>query len=569
MTEHAIVLLETSGNQRFIFATNRLRENVGASEQVYRSCRAPLVEALHHLDGPALPSTGPDVADAILNPAGNPRIEGGVRSYEVVVAGSGIATVLAATRDHGVRLVEAVTRAALADAPGLTVRGAVEPYDPTRAGALREAERRARRRLREIRAELPSPDARHLWLPIVAECATSGLPAGRVDPDRDRPGRQLARSAVSHSKHNAAQRGLERQRDLLAPELRQLVPRQAEELENLLQQGDGARWLGVLHADGNGMGHRFVQLSDAPIDDREYVERLRALSLAVDRCSLEAFRAAADALHARRGAIGMDGRLPLLPLVLGGDDVTILLDGREAIAFTIDFLHALEAVSSDRLVGVPMSDRTRSALAGALETQLPSGGAFTASAGVAVVKPHFPFHAAYELAHELRGEAKTASDGGRVECSSLSFHVLYDTSEYRLAPLRSRMEVPGSGPRRDRLYARPYVVGRDHPDDPRLARRTVQHLASRVRLARDETIPRSALAALREAAQRGRVAADDMLARLLAIRSDATGLPELAVSETGLFWEEDGVFVTDLLDLLEASEVWTPDDAAITAEQPQ
>src|SRR5262249_42618449 len=150
-------------------------------------------------------------------------------------------------------------------------------------------------------------------------------------------------------------------------------------LEDLLDQD--VRWLGVVHADGNGLGRRFVQLSVEPLDDRTYVERLRALSLAVDRCSLEAFRAAAIRMHARRAEAKPSGTpVPLLPLILGGDDVTVLLDGHEAIAFTIDVLEALERTSRDRLAGVMMPNRTRAALVGALDHELPEGRGLSVSA---------------------------------------------------------------------------------------------------------------------------------------------------------------------------------------------
>jgi len=51
-----------------------------------------------------------------------------------------------------------------------------------------------------------------------------------------------------------------------------------------------------------------------------------------------------------------------------------------------------------------------------------------AAAGVAIVKRNFPFHIAYELAEKLVNRAKKVGKTACPPCSTLDYHVLFDTT---------------------------------------------------------------------------------------------------------------------------------------------
>src|SRR4051812_39573274 len=130
MKDKYVVLLETSGNQRYIFATNKLRENVGASELTYRAGTRYVLDAIASaLQSGARRSLwddSPHVLRANLVDRGlNPAIEQEGNAVEVVVATSGKAILLVEGEGFGRRIVEHATRRALLEAPGLDLRGVV------------------------------------------------------------------------------------------------------------------------------------------------------------------------------------------------------------------------------------------------------------------------------------------------------------------------------------------------------------------------------------------------------------------------------------------------------------
>ena len=111
--------------------------------------------------------------------------------------------------------------------------------------------------------------------------------------------------------------------------------------------------------------------------------------------------------------------VPVVPVLVGGDDVTVYTDGRYAIPFAEAYIrHYEELTEKDELL------KQLAVVAGAKKA-----GPLTASAGVAIVGRNFPFHIAYDLAEDLVSRGKELGKyPGTVPCSTINFHVLRDAT---------------------------------------------------------------------------------------------------------------------------------------------
>lgn len=520
-----LVLIETTGNQAFIFATNKLRENVGASELTARVGTRFVLDAIYAAGGSSLSDdTMPEIRSHLRDLACNRPVNDS-NSVEVILAVSGKALLLVRDAAIGRQIVQRVTLRALKEAPGLEVRGVVSEAIDIDRDDLHGEIRKVHRQLESVRSRLPGPTARFQRLPIIAECTTSGLPAMRYADQHDGLAKEERKeySSQTFAKLKGRQGWKKRLDDIRAHHHQDPVELQLSdattELENL-----GCDWTAIVHADGNGLGQAFLNFKEASkaTNNRDYIDKLRRFSLALDECTEKAFCRALSVFLPKRGVA------PIVPLVLGGDDLTVVCDGRQALQFTKKFIDGFEEVTGQH------ND---------VKAILPDG--VTSCAGVAIVKPHFPFFAGYQLAEELLKSAKMFKPR-----SAIDYHILYDGSGPDLERIRRELTIGDA-----QLVARPYLVrsGNVSPG------RAWADLKSRIDAVctRDDDgrrrLPNSMLHELREGLFLGRDAAEARL-RLVLDRYRSAINPLLA--DEKLFWNDSKRHITGLLDAVDTAEFW-------------
>ena len=155
--------------------------------------------------------------------------------------------------------------------------------------------------------------------------------------------------------------------------------------------------------------------------------------------------------------------VPIVPVLVGGDDVTVYTDGRYSIPFAEAYIRHYERLTKDDDLLSVLAIVAGGKKAGAPERDhfeidnyiIQEPGPLTASAGVAIVGRNFPFHIAYDLAECLvsRGK-KLGKKKGEVPCSTIDFHILRDTTV--LDPDETRKEYKGRA-------QRPFLVGHYAP----------------------------------------------------------------------------------------------------------
>ena len=129
--------------------------------------------------------------------------------------------------------------------------------------------------------------------------------------------------------------------------------------------------------------------------------------------------------------------VPVVPVLVGGDDVTVYTDGRYAIPFAEAYVRHYEKLTKDDdllsvlaiVAGGKKPDAPERDCFKIEDYIIQEPGPLTASAGVAIVGRNFPFHIAYDLAEGLvsRGK-KLGKKKETVPCSTIDFHVLRDAT---------------------------------------------------------------------------------------------------------------------------------------------
>ncbi|MCI0724050.1 MAG: hypothetical protein L0338_34585 [Acidobacteria bacterium] len=567
-----LVLIETSGNQNYIFSTNKLRESVGASQLTYLSGTQYVLEAVEHIGGPKglWNPDGVQMRTSLTDPNKNPPIGAKNENVaEVIIATSGKALVLVKQVGKARELVQTVTLRALKEAPGLDICGVVsEEFDWTKR-PLHEVIKEVHERYEELRARRASPLARYQTLPVVQPCRSSGLPAAKLLKEGEKGNEVLAecsQTSIKKRDKEVVDEAFNRIEELAKNSGFDFV----KNPDRLEKQFKELRWVAVVHCDGNGLGqimlnfHRHAKAENAG-ENGEYVEKLRRFSAALEACTEEAFQVALQTMSGRmiRTRKGQKERLPLVPLVLGGDDLTLICDGEQAMDFMTEFLQQFEAKTTEKnganRFGGIIPEIAKEAL---------GLGRLSACAGIAVVKPHFPFHAAYHLAEQLLQSAKqvkkqVCGDKGPYPCSAIDFHILYDASAADLDAIRSRLTADQDG---TFLTAGPYVVtdltnaawsagvqkgkcwARDH---------AIVGLKERVAIIAGRKIPSSQLHDLREGLFQGTEAADARVRQILHRYPELKKLLERESPQPSLFRSREGgkTCETRLLDAMDAAEL--------------
>jgi len=402
-----LVVVDTAQIQPYIFASNRLRENVGASFLVRQVTGEWALKTLRTV----APSCNLDQEHQITNQ----RIEDGEIDAEVIYSGGGKFLALFRQEDTAHRFARILSLKTLKDAPGLQLVIVCHPYTwgENLNDAVSQAFEKLERKKRNQRFSTPLAG-----LGVTEACRSTGLPATKMSPviEGDDTSTYPVSAEVA-AKLAAVKQANDYLNEQCKDPLLQLKQRLDAGVEYPLSLDDLGRsheefsYIAVMHIDGNQIGERILNVGRlVGANPRQYIQTQREFSQKLEAAGIKALNAAlltmveavdpAEKCFIQRAEDGVEifrfelprkrngsFYMPVRPLIFGGDDFALVCDGRLGISLAAALMRQFARTTGE--AGLP--DKKGNA---------------SACAGIAIVKTHYPFAQAYELAEALCRSAK-------------------------------------------------------------------------------------------------------------------------------------------------------------------
>lgn len=183
-------------------------------------------------------------------------------------------------------------------------------------------------------------------------------------------------------------------------------------------------YIAIIHADGNGIGNIVQELGG----DLVSINKFQEFSAAIELSTLSAVKAAYKSIFSAHKEKEIR---KIRPIIMGGDDLTIIIDAKHALDFTKTLLTEFETQSAANFKGIEILGKYKQGL--------------TMCAGISFIKSHYPLSAGIQLAEELCQDAKRHVKAVGIEKkyaeipkSSIAFYKEMDSFGENLTAIKSR-----------------------------------------------------------------------------------------------------------------------------------
>lgn len=396
------ILFDTMSIQQYVFGSNKLKDNLGASY---------IVEHIYEY----LEKKSED----------NPK------DIEIGYVGGGNALVFTTSKDKAKEIVEEYTTELLYLFPGVSLAVAIKEN-------FRNDEINYSHDIKELFKILAENKGKYMPVNTISShgitdiCRFSSLSVEKID----KYGNLISSSTASKRIHEKIARDQEEELLKEANLDNYCFP---DELDDLGQKKGEDSHIAIVHIDGNGFGEVFRNLRSVNAtkelsDQVKYAVRSAFLHTLKEYKTYKTELESNLTLQFCKKEDGIKKILPIRPIVLGGDDVTFVCHGKLGIWFAEKFM---EDFNSNTFTDVDCKVEQ-----------------FSCCAGIAIVKTKYPFYRAYQLAEDLCSSAKKLNKekGG----NWIDFQFAYSGLGNTLEEVRKLYYQDLSGI--NKLHKRPYCI---------------------------------------------------------------------------------------------------------------